>query len=39
MVPAPDAIILDSTHMTFEQVAERMEDEVRRRMEGISNHG
>jgi cytidylate kinase len=30
MRPAPDAIILDSTHLTPEQVVERMECEVRR---------
>jgi CMP/dCMP kinase len=34
MVPAADAIILDSTALTLEQVVERMEEEVRRRMQG-----
>jgi cytidylate kinase len=33
MVPAPDAVVLDSTHLTLEQVVERMEQEVRRRQE------
>jgi CMP/dCMP kinase len=32
MVPASDAIILDSTHLTLEQLVERMEEEVRRRL-------
>jgi cytidylate kinase len=32
MVPAPDAILLDSTQLTLEQVVEGMEQEVRRRM-------
>ncbi len=32
MIPAPDAILLDSTQLTLEQVVERMEQEVRRRM-------
>jgi cytidylate kinase len=32
MVPAADAITLDSTRLTLEQVVERMEQEVRRRM-------
>jgi cytidylate kinase len=32
MRPAPDAILLDSTGMTVEQVVERMEKEVRRRL-------
>jgi cytidylate kinase len=32
MVPAPDAILLDSSQLTLEQVVERMEQEVRRRM-------
>jgi cytidylate kinase len=31
MVPAADAVLLDSTHLTHEQVVERMEQEVRRR--------
>ena len=30
MVPAPDAILLDSTSLTLEQVVDRMEQEVRR---------
>jgi CMP/dCMP kinase len=30
MVPAPDAIVLDSTHLTLAQVVARMEEEVRR---------
>jgi len=32
MVPANDAIILDSTHLTLEQIVERMEQEVRARI-------
>jgi cytidylate kinase len=32
MVPAADAVILDSTHLTLEQVIEQMETEVRARM-------
>jgi cytidylate kinase len=32
MVPAPDAIILDSTQLNLEQVVEGMEEEARRRM-------
>jgi cytidylate kinase len=32
MVPAGDAIIVDSTHLTLEQLVERMEEEVRRRL-------
>ena len=32
MVPANDAIILDSTHFTLEQIVERMEQEVRARI-------
>jgi cytidylate kinase len=32
MVPAPDAILIDSTHLTLDQVVERMEHEVRSRM-------
>ncbi len=32
MVPAADAIVLDSTHLTLEQVVEQMEPEVRRRL-------
>ncbi len=32
MVPAADAIILDSTHLTLEQVVESMEQEVRKRL-------
>jgi cytidylate kinase len=31
MVPAPDAVILDSTTLPAEQVVDRMEEEVRRR--------
>jgi cytidylate kinase len=34
MVPAADAIILDSTALTLEQVVERLEQEVRRRRQG-----
>jgi len=30
MVPAPDAIILDSTRLSLDQVVERMEQEIRR---------
>jgi CMP/dCMP kinase len=33
MVPANDAIILDSTHSTLEQIVERMEQEVRARIQ------
>jgi cytidylate kinase len=29
MIPAPDAILLDSTQLTLEQVVERMEQHVR----------
>ncbi|HEV3255551.1 MAG TPA: (d)CMP kinase [Gemmataceae bacterium] len=32
MIPAADAIPLDSTHLSLEQIVERMEQEVRRRM-------
>ena len=32
MVPAEDAILLDSTHLALEQVVDRMEREVRKRM-------
>jgi cytidylate kinase len=32
MVPAADAVLLDSTHLTLDQVVDRMEQEVRRRM-------
>lgn len=32
MIPAADAIILDSTHLTLEQVVQRMEQEVMARM-------
>jgi cytidylate kinase len=31
MVPAPDAILLDSTHLSLEEVVDSMEREVRRR--------
>jgi cytidylate kinase len=31
MVPAPDAVLLDSTHLSLEGVLARMEEEVRRR--------
>jgi cytidylate kinase len=31
MTPAPDAVILDSTHLTLDEVVDRMEQEVRRR--------
>ena len=34
MVPAPDAILLDSTHLTPEQVVASMEQEVRKRAGG-----
>lgn len=34
MIPAPDAILLDSTRLTLEQVVEHMEEEVRRRKIG-----
>jgi CMP/dCMP kinase len=33
MVPAPDALVLDSTHLTLEQVVQHMEHEVRRRLD------
>jgi len=33
MVPAPDAILLDSTRLSLEEVVSRMEEEVRRRRE------
>ncbi len=32
MVPATDAILLDSTHLTLDQVVQRLEQEVRTRM-------
>lgn len=32
MVPAPDAVVLDSTTLTREEVVDRMEQEVRRRL-------
>jgi CMP/dCMP kinase len=35
MVPAADAILLDSTHLTLERVVERMEQEVRRRLVAV----
>jgi cytidylate kinase len=31
MVPAPDAVLLDSTHLSLDEVVDRMEAEVRRR--------
>ncbi len=34
MVPAPDALVLDSTNLSLEQVVELMEQEVRQRLEG-----
>jgi cytidylate kinase len=37
LVPAPDAIILDSTYLTLEQVVEHMEQEVRRRQNVVSS--
>jgi cytidylate kinase len=39
MVPAPDAIHLDSTHLTLEQVVDRMEEEVRRCRTGSPTSG
>jgi cytidylate kinase len=33
MKPAPDAVILDSTHLTLEQVVDRMEQEVRKHLD------
>jgi cytidylate kinase len=33
MIPAPDAILLDSTHLPLDQVVERMEQHVRLRQE------
>jgi cytidylate kinase len=35
MVPAADALVLDSTHLTLEQVVHRMEQEVRRRLDDL----
>jgi cytidylate kinase len=32
MVPAPDAVTIDSTHLTLEQVVERMEQDVRKHL-------
>jgi cytidylate kinase len=32
MIPATDAVLLDSTHLTSDQVVDRMEQEVRRRL-------
>jgi cytidylate kinase len=37
MIPARDAIMLDSTRLTLEQVVERMEREVRQRLETLSS--
>jgi cytidylate kinase len=37
MVPAADAIVIDSTHLTLDQVVERMEAEVRKR-QGRPDH-
>jgi len=31
MIPAHDAIVLDSTRLTLEEVVDRMEQEVRKR--------
>lgn len=31
MIPAADAVILDSTHLTLDEVVDRMEEEVRKR--------
>jgi cytidylate kinase len=39
MVPAPDAIYLDSTHATLEEVVARMEQEVRRCRTGSPTSG
>jgi cytidylate kinase len=39
MVPAPDALQLDSTALTLEQVVERMEEEVRRCTAGSPTPG
>jgi cytidylate kinase len=39
MRPAPDAVVLDSTGLSPEQVAERMEAEVRRRCGGAAAGG
>jgi cytidylate kinase len=38
MVPAADALVIDSTHLTLDQVVERMEQEVRKR-QGRPDHG
>jgi cytidylate kinase len=35
MVPAPDAVILDSTHLEPDRVVDLMEQEVRRRLGGV----
>jgi cytidylate kinase len=37
MVPAADAIILDTTHLSLEQVVERMEQEIKKRDKGERN--
>ena len=37
MIPAADAILLDSTHLTLEQVVDRMEREVRSRLARTSH--
>jgi CMP/dCMP kinase len=34
MVPATDAILIDSTHLTLDQVVDRLEQEVRKRQKG-----
>src|SRR5438128_1536780 len=39
MVPAPDAIRLDTTHLTLDEVVERMENEVRRCQTGWPTSG
>src|SRR5205085_11320975 len=39
MVPAADAVTVDSTHLTLDQVVDRMEQEVRSRMAGEGVRG
>lgn len=38
MVPAADAIVLDSTHLTLDEVVDRMEREVRKKEHGEGNN-
>lgn len=39
MVPAPDAIVLDSSGLTMEEVVERMETHVRSQASGVRDQG